>query len=279
MLDLAHVSRLEELRLRTGFSEVADCFEQIDTGVMAKGPAGSWVNSAVGLGFPPSPADLTPIAASAVVQHLIDFYARDGIEPRIELSPYAHPALVRSLADHNFVVRVFENILARPLDPAEVVTPPFPAPITLEIRTIAPDDARAIREATLVITAGFAPPGTSPRPEDIEVWERCARHARTRLIAAYLDGRCVGAGSVEVSGEIAALFGLSIHVDHRRRGIQQALIAHRLRLAAQGGAKVATIGARPLVPTERNVRRMGFQIAYTKVILVRPAPGLTPVFE
>jgi len=288
LLDLPHTSRLEELRLARGMSEVSDRFERIDSGVMAKGPGGSWVNCAVGLGFAdPSPASnpaltpsaLTPASANACVDRLVDYYATDGIEPRIELSPYDDPALARALADRGFVVRVFENILARPLDPGESITTPCPAPPDLRLRAIAPTDAVAIREAATVIVAGFSPPGAAPRAEDIELWERCARHPRTTLIGAYLDGRCVGAGSVEVSGEIAALFGLSIDADYRRRGIQQALIAHRLRMAASAGARVATIGARPRVPTERNVRRMGFQVAYTKVILVRPAPGLTPVFE
>jgi GNAT superfamily N-acetyltransferase len=87
----------------------------------------------------------------------------------------------------------------------------------------------------------------------------------------------VGAGSVEFAGELCALFGLSVLPEFRRRGIQQALIAARLNEARRRGAHLATISGRPGAATERNVMRMGFALAYTKVILVKPGPGLTPM--
>jgi hypothetical protein len=40
------------------------------------------------------------------------------------------------------------------------------------------------------------------------------------------------------------------------------------------GCILATISSRPGIPTERNALRLGFTMAYTKVILVRPGPGL-----
>jgi GNAT superfamily N-acetyltransferase len=208
---------------------------------------------------------------------MVDFYASRGIEPRVELSPYADDALVRQLADAGFVVRVYENILFRPLGGPERIEAPRAAPPGLRIGVIDPGDAGLVREAARVVALGFTPPGQEVREEDLDVWSRCAAHPRTTLLGAFLDGALVGAGSLEISGEIATLFGLSVLEGFRRRGIQQALIAERLRRAAASGASVATIGARPLVPTERNVRRMGFQIAYTKTILVRPGAGLAPV--
>ena len=82
---------------------------------------------------------------------------------------------------------------------------------------------------------------------------------------------------MDVTGACAALFGAAVAPDYRRRGIQQALVAERLRVARERGAKVATIGCRTGQEpsgTERNARRMGFQAAYTKPHLVRPGPGL-----
>jgi GNAT superfamily N-acetyltransferase len=70
------------------------------------------------------------------------------------------------------------------------------------------------------------------------------------------------------------LFGLAVHADFRRRGIQQALIAARLEFARERGCRIATIGSRPGAGTERNVRRFGFQVAYTKAIVAQPGPGL-----
>ena len=131
----------------------------------------------------------------------------------------------------------------------------------MSIRAIDPSDARLVREAAHVVALGFTPAGQGVREEDIDIWTRCAAHGRTTLLGAFLDGRVVGAGSLEVSGPISTLFGLSVLEEHRRKGIQQALIAERLRRAAAAGAMIATIGARPFVATERNVRRMGFQVS------------------
>lgn len=75
---------------------------------------------------------------------------------------------------------------------------------------------------------------------------------------------------------MAILFGLSVLPEYRKRGIQQAMIGERLRIARQEGAHFATISARPGVATERNARRMGFEVAYTKAIVVRPGAGLRP---
>jgi GNAT superfamily N-acetyltransferase len=163
------------------------------------------------------------------------------------------------------------------LDGGEAIAAGHAAPSGLVIRAIDPGDAPLVREAARVVALGFTPAGQGVREEDLDVWARCAAHPRTTLLGAFVDGRLVGAGSLEISGEIATLFGLSVLEAFRRRGIQQALIAERLRRAAASGAGVATIGARPCVPTERNVRRMGFQVAYTKTILVRPGAGLAPV--
>ena len=41
--------------------------------------------------------------------------------------------------------------------------------------------------------------------------------------------------------------------------------------------RCATIGSLPGSPTERNVRRMGFHVAYVKPHLIRPGPGLKPI--
>lgn len=269
MLQLDWIAGVEESRLARAMSEVADSFEPIDSGIMARGPVGTWVNTASGLGLAGPPARET-------VGRLIEHYAAAGIEPRIEVSPYADAALLDALSAAGFVVRVVENILFRPLDRSERFEGPSP-PQGLEIRIVPPDDESRVRDCARVVAEGFAATGATARDEDVDLWVRCSRHPRTRLVAAYLQGRCVGAGSIEVSGEVAALFGASVLAAFRRRGIQRTLIAARLALAAGEGARVATIGARPRVPTERNVRRIGFQVAYTKMIMVRPGPGLTPV--
>lgn len=107
---------------------------------------------------------------------------------------------------------------------------------------------------------------------------KTARHHRTTCIIARVQGRIVVGGVMEIAAEICGLFGLSVNPEHRRRGIQQSLIAARLNVARPRGCRVATISGKPGEGTERNVRRMSFQVAYTKATLTKPGPVLTPMW-
>ncbi|MBN8645995.1 MAG: hypothetical protein J0L61_12235 [Planctomycetes bacterium] len=268
---LADLARAEETRLAKGFTEISDHWKPFAGGVMARADPGAWSNAAVGAGFE---GEVSPDA----VDELIDFYASAGIEPRVEVCPYAHVSLARRLSERGFQILWFENVLFRTLAPGEVVQPLHPAPPQLTIRTVNPADAKDVDAYADVCTRGFQPEG-APMPESaLEVARRCARHPRIVAVLAELDGNVIGAAAMESHGPIAALFGAVVSKAVRRRGIQQAMIAWRLNHAAAAGAKWATIGTRPGHDTERNTRRVGFEVAYTKVIMVRPAPGLTGVF-
>ena len=272
LLDLSEIARMEEHRQALGLSEVADAFERIAGGIVGRGAPGAWINNAVGLGFdgPVTRADVDRLAA---------YHQAAGTEPRVEVCPFADPSLAAHLGDAGFRVAPhggFESVFFRELHPG-VIEPPVPTPPEVRIELVDPADDAACRAYALVAVGGFMPDGMAPREEDLAISIRCMRHPRTRAAAAYIGDRCVGAGAMEVAGPVAGLFGLSVDPEFRRRGIQQALMAYRLNLAAAAGAKVATIGTRPGVATERNARRMGFQMAYTKVVLTRPAAGLAPV--
>ena len=58
--------------------------------------------------------------------------------------------------------------------------------------------------------------------------------------------------------------------------MQQALIVARLECTRARGCTLATIVSHPGIPTERNSVRLGFRMAYTRAVLVRPGDGLVP---
>lgn len=269
-LDLIDVARLEEGRLAVAFGEIADESRPVGGGTAGRAAPGSWANSAAGVAML-APVGRDELAAAAA------WYESAGVEPRFEVCPYADASLVEGLAALGFVPRGFESILFRPLDDAGEITTQHPRPEGLTIRPVDPADPAMVRAYSATVVPQFFPPGAAPTESDLEVSDRVVRHPRALSLGAWMDGRLVGGGGMEIMGEVAALFGLAVLPEYRRRGIQQALIAERLRLARQRGARVATIGSRPGQGTERNVRRMGFSVAYTKVTLVRPGPGLAPV--
>lgn len=269
-MDMIEIARLEEGRQAEALAELADEVRRVAGGVAGRGAKGSWLNNANGLG-------LSGPVREEEIADLAQWYEEKGIEPRIELCPMADESLFRALENQKFLLRNFESVLYRAVASDETVRP-VADPIDgerLVIRQVDPANEAEAREYVRVCGSGFLPPGVTEMPEEhFEVSMRVVRHPRTVAMMAMLDGQCVGAGGMGMHDEVCALFGLSVLPEFRRRGVQQALIAARLNYAAARGARLATIGSRPGAPTERNVRRMGFQTAYTKPIMVRPGEGL-----
>ncbi|MGE0481399.1 MAG: GNAT family N-acetyltransferase [Phycisphaerae bacterium] len=270
MIELVDIARREEARQVRGLREIADDHREFGGGIAGRGKPGIWINNAVGMA-------LDGPVPRAELESVLAWYESAGVEPRFEVAPFVDLAFIDDCAALGMVVRAFENTFVRALDREESIRPLVDPPPELAVAIVDARDAHAVRTYSIVATSGFFPPGVSPREEDLAVSARAVRHPRTVAFTASLGGRVVGAGAMEVAGDIAGLFGLSVLPEFRRRGIQQALLAARLNEAARRGATLATISARPGIATERNVRRMGFQLAYTKVVLVRPGPGLAPV--
>ncbi len=268
MIELKDLALREEARQAEGVAEIApECVRPPSGGTMARGEPGSWINNAVGMGVG------SPVSKEEV-DALIDYFASKGIEPRIELCPFADEAFVRQLADRGFVPRIFENVFFRELIAGEVVRTVATPPGELVVEQVDPSSDAAIREFAMTAMSGFVPAGYVVPESEVQTTARMVRHPKCVSVLARLGGVAVGAGSMAVRGDMAALFGLSVLEAYRRRGVQQALLAARLNIAIKRGATLGTIGSKPGVATERNVRRMGFQVGYTKVHLVRPGEGL-----
>ena len=58
---------------------------------------------------------------------------------------------------------------------------------------------------------------------------------------------------------------------HRRRGVQSALLVSRLTDAARRGCDIAVVTTQPGSKSQQNVQRQGFELLYTRAILVRAA--------
>lgn len=273
MLTLRELALLEEARLTRAIAEIAPDHVTLPPerggGVWARSEPGDWANIAVGMGLDgPVPPE--------TLDDLLDWFVSRRIEPRVELCPFADPSLITGLADRGFVVRLFENVFFRELSRGDDRTT-FAAPIPdgIAMRILDAADPGAVRGFARAVASTFAR-DREPSDSAVALTESCVRHPRTIALAAFSGDRLVGGGCVEIADTSAALIGAGVLPDFRRRGIQQALISARLRIAADHGVRVATISSRPGVATERNARRAGFQVAYTKAIVVRPGPDLIP---
>ncbi|HLP82789.1 MAG TPA: GNAT family N-acetyltransferase [Phycisphaerales bacterium] len=274
MLDLKHLARLEEARIAEGVASVAEEARPFAGGTISRGKPGTWCNFICGAGLDgPMTADELDLAES--------FYIEKGLEPRIELSPYAHPEFLAQLESRNWTIRGFETVFFRTIAPNEPFASLHTPPPSLRITVVPKDDQALLHEFAWTSVSGFLPDGRNPTEDELALAKRAATHYRSHAFLATVNDKPASAGSCEVAhtphGSIAALFGLSTLPPFRRMGIQQALIAARLAFARDHGATVATIGGLPGAGTERNVRRMGFQVAYTKAIMVKPGPNLVRI--
>jgi GNAT superfamily N-acetyltransferase len=262
-LDAAEIARLDEARQSHGVSRVADVAEPLAGGFLCFAGPGSWANQAFGLGM------IRPVD-DAAIDRIVDFYASRGVEPRIELCPHAHDSLVHGLARRGFVVREFKNVLARDLR----VPLPDP-PDGVEVARVNPVEPADLAHLTAIRCAGFG-------DANVELAARLDRRslalAHVHGYLASVDGQRAAAGMCDIDAGrgISGLFGAATLAPHRRRGCQRALMIARLRAAKDAGCRWASVHSVPHIGTARNALRLGFQILYTKVTLVRPAPGLLP---
>jgi len=263
------IARLEEVRQAQMTVAAAQESEQIAGGWMSYGGAGSWMNQAVALGLA-GPVDPTD------VDRLIDFYVSRGIEPKIELCPFAHPTLVRSLSEKGFRIREFENIMARAQKKREDLTALHPHgwPNELEIVEVDATSPDQVETFIDVSTSGFRPAGTPVTPALHMATKSYMSQPRCYSYLAVVGGVPVGGSGLDIGDGIGCLMGTSVLPDWRRRGIQAALMIHRLEVLRRHGIQLACIHSLPGIPTERNATRLGFSMAYTKAIMVRPGKGL-----
>lgn len=268
MLELAQIAALEERRQADLLTAVAPLVRAFAGGVMGFHEPGSWQNQASGVGLDGPVAD-------ADVEAMVEFYVSRGVEPRVELSPFAHPSLIEALGRRGFVVREFEHVLARELLADEDFESRLPLgrPAGLELEIVDKTDAAAIERAVETTLRGFYPDAEPPGAM-IDACRSTLLLDSTLTFVAWIDGELAAAGSLSRGSKVASLMGVSTLPAFRRRGIQQVLMVARLAAAREQGCVLTTIGSRPGMPTERNAMRLGFRVAYTKVIVVRPGDGL-----
>lgn len=266
MLGFDVIARREQRRQAWGSKTIADVAEPIAGGWMCRGEPGSWINQAAALGYEGRVSD-------ADLDRLIAFYADHGIEPAIEVCPFAHPSLVIGLGARGFQVRGFTHVLARTLD--EPPSMPHRWPEGLDVKVVDPQDDATVMLFAQVLARGFGE--SEPIPNHmLELTVRILQQPECEGLLATVEGSPAGGGLYELSEACAGLFSASVLPEFRRRGIQQALIARRLERIKSRGGDLATIQSAPGIATVRNARRMGFWLAFTKIEMHRPAPGLVP---
>lgn len=226
--------------------------------------AGSPLNKVTGLGFG-GPLDEGALAA---VERA--FFDR-GSHVQVEVSTLADPAIVQALTRRGYVLQGFENVLGLALTPAAA-----PPPSGIEVAESALADLDAWLD--LVVTGfasadaqGVASHESYERDQLAGVMADMASAEGLSRFVARRDGVAAGGASLRLGERAALLCGAATLPAHRRRGVQTALLAARLRVAAEAGCDVAVVTTAPGSKSQENVQRQGFALLYARAVLVRTA--------
>jgi GNAT superfamily N-acetyltransferase len=213
---------------------------------------GLYVNRAIAMGVD-DPATDDDIERVIAVSH------DAGVTPAVEVTPVTHPDTVARLAAHGF----------HP-DPAADVTalfrPPAPlprAPDDVVIRPVRGSDDLALWQETSARGWGHV---TEAARRASDAFTRAA-HAvdGDGMVIAFdaTDGRPLGCASTTIRDGLATLGGMSTVPGERGRGVQAAMVRHRLALAGRRGCDLAGSTAVVGGASERNLVRHGFVPAFT----------------
>jgi GNAT superfamily N-acetyltransferase len=188
---------------------------------------------------------------------------------QIELAHLAEPAIGAFLTGRGYRLVSFENVLGLALggEPERVT------PAGVEVRPSGDDEFGSWLD---VVAAGVAHPDTQGVPsheefprEVIEAAERDFAAAGVIRYAALRDGVMAGGASIRMTAGVAQLTGAATAPAHRRRGVQTALLSARLADAASAGCDIAVVTTQPGSKSQQNVQRRGFDLLYTRAVLVK----------
>jgi len=261
--DIALAARIEraEVRLIAKAADAAGGFvKPIAGGVATFARPGSPFNKVAGWGFGGVPS-------AAALDEIEDAFAARGAPVQVELAHLGDPAIAVLLTERGYALTSFENVLGRAVGDALAMPP------GIEVR---PSGEEELDVWLAVVVDGFAHPDGQgvPSHEDFprEVLETAERDFAAADVVRYValrDGVVAGGAGFHTADGIAQLAGAATAPAHRRRGVHTALLAARLADAAAAGCDVAVVTTQPGSQSQENVQRHGFDLLYTRAVLVR----------
>ena len=186
---------------------------------------GRYVNRAIGVTM----NDLTTADLDAIET----FFVERHLPPMVELSSWAPAVTLAELGKRSYTPAWFRSVFALiPGATADSSTP------DVQIESVTDDEAEQWLD---VFTRGFEAEHGELRVANDEIGRANRILPDSQTFLAFLDGEAAGCGSMQVVDGVAWLGAAATIPAFRRRGVQAALVAHRLRLAADLGCELAAV--------------------------------------
>lgn len=267
--ETAGVAALVDALVATGCTGPVPTATPLGRGLLVVTGAARYVNRAVGVSLD----DLGAAEVDAVVRH----YAAAGLPAAVQLSSWAPDRTVAALGAAGFVPAWCRSVLA--VDPRRAVVGEGAAGADAALDRSGPvqvvavgDDPVRAAQAADVMAADALAAGTDRGPGD-EFMAADRVSAGTTQLLALLDGRPVGCGSLTVvrtdDGPAGWLGAAATVPAARRRGVQTALVGHRLRLAARAGCDLVGVTASVGTTSARVLQRCGLSLVQEQWVVER----------
>lgn len=258
VLPLQSVCESERLR---GFRalRLAESKLDIGGGIACRRRWGAWLNVAVGLGLT---CRLTDVEVAKIVQ----WFSEVDKDARVELADRALG--FGALSQAGFRLWRLVSVLSLDLNGFTPQTEHGEA-VAL-IKRLDPGDATTVASCAVILTRAFAAAEAPLCHDDVHANIDALSHPEATAFVAFVNDRCAGVGMIDVEGSHASLWGAAVMPEYRRLGVQRTLLEARLRYAVECGASIALVETDSGGPTHRNAARLGFTLAYSRAVLVRP---------
>ncbi|MGJ7450392.1 GNAT family N-acetyltransferase [Aquipuribacter sp. MA13-6] len=238
-------------------------------GLLVISGARRYVNRAVGVTLD----ELSPDDVTTLVRH----YADAGLPAAVQLSSWAPASTVAALGAAGFVPAWCRTMFA--VDPRAApstgrTVPPVDRRI--EIVEVGADDTLSTWAADVMIAEALAAGADRTTSDEFMDADRGA--TGTTQLLALLDGQPVGCGSLSVvgsTGRRTGWLGAAATIPSARgRGVQTALVRHRLQLAVGAGCDLVGATASVGSTSGRVLTRCGLALVQEQWVLQRADDAL-----
>jgi ribosomal protein S18 acetylase RimI-like enzyme len=241
--------------------EIGAEWQQIAGGHMIFAGIGSPIGRATALG-------LDREVTESDLDRIEEFYRSHGAPSQVDVCPYTDFKFLEMLKSRGYGFSEFNNVLVRQLDSqflSDDGQPPLPAGV--EIRRGGHEEAQLLSD---ILQKCFFPDGNPPEGMD-QLLLPMFQFPDAVVLAGSVHGKlaATATGLVIPEQKIVALAGAGTLPEFRNRGLQTALLRHRMKAAAEAGCELAVIVTQGGTTSQRNAERLGFTVAYTKATLVR----------